>query len=231
MNLFSGMIDWLTDAGNWTGSSAIPDRLLQHIGVTLLVLVVAAVIALPVGLVIGHTRRGAGLIGAVTGALRAIPTLGLITLFGLALGIGLQAPVLAIIVLAIPSLLAGAYSGVQSINPALPQAARAIGMRPWQVVLTVELPLALPVIVGGIRAATLQVVATTTLAAYTSDTGLGRYIFAGLKSRDYPEMLGGSVLVIALALVLEVILAQCQRRSTRIADPGRTVSSTSATPR
>lgn len=231
MNLFSGMTGWLTDADNWTGASAIPDRLLQHIGVTLLVLVIAAVIAIPTGLVIGHTRRCAGVIGAVTGALRAIPTLGLLTLFGLALGIGLQAPVLAIIVLAIPSLLAGAYSGVQSIDPSVAQAARAIGMRPWQVVLTVELPLALPVIVGGIRAATLQVVATTTLAAYTSDTGLGRYIFSGLKSRDYPEMLGGSVLVIALALVLEVILAQCQRRSTRIADPGRTVSSTSATPR
>ena len=151
--------------------------------------------------------------------MRAIPTLGLLTLLGLWLGIGIEAPFIALVVLAIPSLLVGAYSGVEAIDSHTPQAAQAIGMRPAQVLLTVELPLALPVIVGGLRAATLQLVATTTLAAYTADTGLGRYIFSGLKTRDYAEMLGGAVLVIVVAVILELILATCQRLAHRVAIP------------
>ena len=124
--------------------------------------------------------------------------------------------------LAIPSLLAGAYSGFQAIDPELPAAARAIGMHRLQVVLRVELPLALPVIVGGVRAATLQLVATATLAAYTADTGLGRYIFSGLKTQDYAEMLGGAILVIVVALVLEIILGRCQNLAHRRAAPATT---------
>ena len=175
--------------------------------------------SIPAGLIIGHTRRGAAVVGAITGGVRAIPTLGLLTLLGLWLGIGIEAPFIALVVLAIPSLLVGAYSGVEAIDSHTPQAAQAIGMRPAQVLLTVELPLALPVIVGGIRAATLQLVATTTLAAYTADTGLGRYIFSGLKTRDYAEMLGGAVLVIVVAVILELILATCQRLAHRVAIP------------
>ena len=131
------------------------------------------------------------------------------------------AALLALVLLAVPSLLAGAYAGVQSIDPAIASAARAVGMSGPQVIVGVELPLALPVMVGGLRAATLQVVATATLAAYTSDTGLGRYLFAGLKSRDYPQMLAGALLVIALALLLELVLAALQRLCARIADPSR----------
>jgi len=158
-------------------------------------------------------------VGAVTGAARSIPTLGLLTVFGLAFGIGLKAPVLALVILAIPSLLAGTYAGIQAIDPAIPSAAKAVGMSPAQVIGKVEIPLALPVIVGGIRAAVLQVIATATLAAYISDTGLGRYLFSGLKSRDYTQMLGGAFVVILLALLMEVILASLQRAATRIADP------------
>ncbi|NLT29146.1 MAG: ABC transporter permease [Propionibacterium sp.] len=223
MNLLADALTWLTEATNWRGVNGIPNRLGQHLLLTLGTVLAASLLALPVGVLIGHTRRGAGWVGAITGAARSIPTLGLLTLFGLALGIGLEAPLLALIVLAIPSLLAGAYAGVQAIDPSISQAARAIGMSPRQVVFGVELPLALPVIVGGIRAATLQVVATATLAAYISDYGLGRYLFAGLKTRDYATMLGGAIVVIALALVLEILLAALQRLvTTRIADPGRT---------
>jgi len=164
-------------------------------------------VALPVGVVIGHTHRGAAFVGGLAGAARAIPTLGLLTLFGLALGIGLRAPLLALVVLAIPSLLAGAYAGIQAVDPSLTKAARAMGMRGWQILWRVEVPLGAPVIIGGIRAATLQVVATATLAAYVSDNGLGRYLFAGLKTHDYAQMVGGAFLVILLALVLEVGLA------------------------
>ncbi|MGY5318222.1 ABC transporter permease [Neomicrococcus lactis] len=219
MNLLAETVSWLSDPAHWTGSSGVPTRLLQHVLVTFVSVAIAALIALPAGVLIGHTRRGAGFVGALTGAARAIPTLGLLTLFGLALGIGLQAPVLALIILAIPSLLAGAYAGVQSVDVNTVAAARAIGMSPAQVIFKVELPLAMPVLVGGLRAATLQVVATATLAAYTSDTGLGRYLFAGLKSRDYPQMLAGSVLVVALAIVLELILSAVQRRAAAHAAP------------
>ncbi|MGJ3509074.1 ABC transporter permease [Enemella sp. A6] len=227
MSLLADALTWLTDPAHWSGTNGIPTRLGQHVLLTVGTVAAAGVIALPVGVLIGHTRRGAGWVGALTGAARAVPTLGLLTLFGLALGIGLRAPLLALIVLALPSLLAGAYAGVQAIDPAVSQAARAIGMSPRQVVWDVELPLALPVIVGGIRAATLQVVATATLAAYIADYGLGRYLFSGLKSRDYAAMLGGAIVVIALALLLEVLLAIVQRLvTTRIADPGRVAATT-----
>lgn len=219
MNLVTQAWTWLIDPAHWSGVSGIPNRLSEHIIVTFLALLVALIIALPIGAMIGHSRRGAGIIGAISGGMRAIPTLGLLTLLGLWLGIGIGAPFIALVVLAIPSLLVGAYSGVEAIDSQTPQAARAIGMRPSQVLLTVELPLALPVIVGGIRAATLQLVATTTLAAYTSDTGLGRYIFSGLKTRDYAEMLAGAVLVIIVAVILEIVLAWCQYLARRVAAP------------
>lgn len=222
MNLFLDALAWLADPAQWTGPSGVPTRVLQHLTITAAAVGVSAVLALPTGVLIGHTRKGAGIVGAIAGAARAIPTLGLLTLLGLALGIGLNAPLLALIVLAIPSVLAGAYAGVQNVDTAVTGAARAIGMSPRQVIFQVELPLASPVIIGGLRAATLQVVATATLAAYTADYGLGRYLFSGLKSRDYAEMLAGALLVAALALLLELALAAAQRMAAnRIAAPGR----------
>jgi len=221
MTSFLSAFAWLADHANWAGPSGIPARLAQHLAVTGLVMLIATAIALPTGILVGHTRRGAGVIGAIAGAARAIPTLGLLTLFGLAIGIGLRAPMLALIVLAIPSLLAGAYAGIQSVSEDVTDAARATGMSESQIVLQVEIPLAAPVIIGGIRSATLQVVSTATLAAYVADSGLGRYLFAGLKSRDYPQMLGGALLVIAMALILEVLLGAVQRLvSSRVTNPG-----------
>lgn len=219
MNYLRQAFSWLTDSSNWSGASGIPARIGEHLLITAIVVGLAAAIAVPVGVLVGHTRRGAAAVGAVTGAARSIPTLGLLTVFGLAFGIGLKAPVLALVILAIPSLLAGTYAGIQAIDPAIPSAAKAVGMSSAQVIGKVEIPLALPVIVGGIRAAVLQVIATATLAAYISDTGLGRYLFSGLKSRDYTQMLGGAFVVILLALLMEVILASLQRAATRIADP------------
>ena len=219
MNYLRQAFSWLTDSSNWSGASGIPARIGEHLLITAIVVGLAAAIAVPVCVLVGHTRRGAAAVGAVTGAARSIPTLGLLTVFGLAFGIGLKAPVLALVILAIPSLLAGTYAGIQAIDPAIPSAAKAVGMSPAQVIGKVEIPLALPVIVGGIRAAVLQVIATATLAAYISDTGLGRYLFSGLKSRDYTQMLGGAFVVILLALLMEVILASLQRAATRIADP------------
>ncbi|PRI11428.1 ABC transporter permease [Leucobacter massiliensis] len=211
MNLFAEALAWLADPANWQGPAGIPARTLQHLGVSALALLIAGAVALPAGVLIGHTRRGAGLVGGLSGAARALPTLGLLTLFGLALGIGLAAPLLALIVLAIPSLLAGAYAGVQAVDATVPDSARAVGFTPAQVILRAEVPLALPVMIGGVRAATLQVISTATLAAYTADLGLGRYLFAGLKSRDFAQMLGGALLVVLLTVAVELLLAWGQR--------------------
>ncbi|GGA64010.1 ABC transporter permease [Pseudoclavibacter endophyticus] len=220
MSILLDALAWLVDPANWSGASGIPARVGEHLLIVLATIALAGAVAWPLGAFVGHARRGAAAVAAVTGAARAIPTLGLLTLFGLWLGIGLGAPLIALVVLAIPSLLAGTYAGMHAIAPDIPAAASAIGMTPLQVVARVELPLALPVIIGGLRAATLQVVATATLAAYISDLGVGRYIFAGLKLADYGRMLGGAIVVIVIALALELILALAQRLAvTRVANP------------
>jgi osmoprotectant transport system permease protein len=211
MNLLLEGIAWVLDPANWTGAGSIPQRIGEHLLITAIVLALAAAIALPIGVIIGHTGRGRDLAVMLSGGLRALPTLGVLALFGLWLGIGLSAPILALVILAIPPLLAGAYAGFESVDRRTIDSARAVGMRERQIVGKVELPLSLPILVGGIRSATLQIVATATLAAYVADFGLGRFIFQGLKTRDYAEMLGGSVLVIILALVVDGCFALTQR--------------------
>ncbi|GAA1525186.1 osmoprotectant transport system permease protein [Agromyces terreus] len=211
MNLFLDAFAWIFDPVNWSGAGSIPQRLWEHIWISAVVLLIASAIALPAGAVIGHTGRGRESAVRVSGGLRALPTLGVLTLFGLWIGIGLAAPIIALVILAIPPLLAGAYAGFESVDRRTIDAARAMGMRESQIVGRVELPLGLPIIVGGIRSATLQIIATATLAAYIADDGLGRFIFAGLKTRDYAEMLGGSILVIVLALVVDGCFAITQR--------------------
>ena len=211
MNLFADAINWILDPANYTGLNAIPLRLAQHLLFTLVTLLIASAIAIPLGYLIGHTGRGRGLAVTTSGGLRAIPTLGLLTLVALYVGIGAGAPLVALTVLAIPPILAGAYTGFEAIDRRTVDAARAVGMSELQIVRKVEIPLGLPLLIGGLRSATLQVIATATLAAYVSNIGLGRYLFTGLKTRDYAEMLGGSILVIGLALVLEGLFVLIQR--------------------
>ena len=210
-NPFLDSLDWLGDPLRWSGPDGIPLRTLEHLGYTALGVLVAALLAVPIGLYVGHTGRFKGLAVAAAGAARALPTLGLVTLFALLVGIGLTAPLLSFVILAIPSLLAGAYSAVESADPATVDAARAQGMTEWQILTRVELPLGMPLLVGGVRGATVQVVATAMLAAYVGSGGLGRYIFQGLGSQDYPQMIAGSLLVIVLALVLDLALLLLQR--------------------
>ncbi len=211
MTLLEEALAWFTDPSHWSGSGGLLVRLVQHLAVTSGVVAVAVVLAVPVGIAIGHAHRGQFAVTASTGAARALPTLGLLTLLGLWLGIGLEAPMLALLVLALPPLLASASSGIASADPVTVDAARSIGLTEWQVIRDVELPAAAPILMGGLRSTVLQVVATATLAAYTADAGLGRFIFAGLKTRDYSQMLAGSLLVVALALVLDGVLALAQR--------------------
>lgn len=216
MNQLRAALDWLADGQNWTGANGAGVLLWQHLWYSLLAVAIAAAVAIPVGWWVGHTRRGRGLAVGVAGAARALPTLGLVTLFGLMLGVGLQAPILALVVLAIPSVLAGAYSSLEAVDPQVVDGARASGMSELQVLSKVEVPLGMPVLVGGLRSAMLQVIATATLAAYVGGGGLGRLLFLGLKTQRYDLMLAASLLVIALALASEIVFTLLQRLLTPV---------------
>ena len=225
MTLFLEALGWLFARENWDGAGGILSRLQQHLYFTLAVVAVACVLALPAGVAIGHTRRGVAVVPMITASARALPTLGLLTLVGLWSGLGLVAPFFALLVLAIPPMLAGAYAGITSAEPVTVDAACAIGLSSWQVLTQVELPAAVPLLLEGLRSTTLQVVATATLAAYTADVGLGRFLFAGLKTRDYAQMIGGALLVVVLALVLDLLLVQAKRLITRKLDPSTRIAS------
>ena len=210
MNIFAQAISWLVDPAHYGGPDGIDTRTGEHIMISLVVLAIAAVVAIPVGYLIGHTGRGRGIV-VVSGGVRALPTLGLMILIALNVGIGPEAPIIAFVVLAIPSILAGAYAGFEAVDRRTIDAARAVGMTEWQIVTKVEIPLGLPLLMGGLRSAALQVIATATLADYVSAGGLGHFLFLGLQTRDYPQMLAGSVVVVLLALVSEVLFAILER--------------------
>jgi osmoprotectant transport system permease protein len=209
MNHFGNAFAWLFEPVQWSGPTGIPARILEHLGYTGLAVLLGLVIALPIGAVIGHTGKAGVLVGAVNG-LRAIPELGLLILLVLLMGIGVLPVTLALITLAIPPILAGTYAGIRNVDPAVVDAARGMGMREGRILWSVELPNALPLILGGLRAATLQVLATATIAAYVSLGGLGRYVIDGLYIRDFPQALGGTYVIAALALVVEGLLIGLQ---------------------
>ncbi|WP_336249076.1 ABC transporter permease [Stomatohabitans albus] len=219
MDIFSEAFQWLGQASSWVGPSGIGMRIIQHLGVSLLAVVVALLLIGPLGMWLGHRRSPGKLIWTFTAAARSVPTLALLTLVALMLGIGLKAPLIALIVLAIPSILAATYSGIWAVDDQVIDAMRGSGMNERQILMLVEIPLALPVILGGIRNAMLQVFSTATLAAYTADIGLGRYIFAGLKAKDYPLMLGGAILVTVLTLTIDIGFEFLQQRSITRAVP------------
>jgi osmoprotectant transport system permease protein len=203
---------WILDPAHWAGANGIPARTLEHIWYSFLTLVLASAIALPIGFAIGHTGRLRGLAVGASGALRALPTLGLVVYLALIMAnISIVPPLIALTVLAIPPLLAGAYSGLESVDRRTIDAARAVGMTSWQVFTKVELPLGLPLVIGGVRSAALQVIATWTVAAILPVGGLGRYLIDGLPVQDYAQMLGGSIIVVALALVVDGLFALLQR--------------------
>lgn len=207
----SAVLGWFTDPANWTGGDGVPTRLLEHIFYVLLTVVIAAVIAIPVGAWVGHTGRGGFVVVSSANSLRALPTLGLLVLLVNAVGLGLVPPIAALVVLAIPPILAGTYAGVQAVDRAVVDAARGMGMSGREVLFQVELPNALPLLIGGLRSATLQVISTATIAAFVALGGLGRYIIDGLSVQDYTQMAAGSILVGVLAVVADLALAGLQR--------------------
>lgn len=207
MNLFLDAWQYITDGANWGGPSGIEHRIGQHLWYSFLTVIVSAAVAVPLGLIIGHTRRGAAVLVGFANAMRALPTLGLLTFLVLLLGLGLIPPLLALITVGIPPLLAGAYAGIANVPADVVDASRAVGMTERQILFRVEVPNAMPILLSGLRGATLQVVATATIAAYVNLGGLGRYIFDGISLYRYDRVLVGALLVALLAMLLDGLLA------------------------
>ncbi|WP_329004235.1 ABC transporter permease [Kribbella sp. NBC_00709] len=202
------MWEYLTDSFNWSGNEGIWARILQHLWYTFAALGLSVVIALPIGLRIGHTRRGAFLAINLGNAARALPSLGLLMIAVLLTNhIGFLPVLIALVALGIPPILASTYAGLSGVDPATIDAARGMGMTGREILTKVEIPIGLPLIISGIRSATLQIVSTATIAALVSLGGLGRYVVDGLKLRDFPQMFTGALLVALLAIVLDAVFA------------------------
>lgn len=202
--IISDTIAWIVDH---LADGELGLRIGEHLFYTFISVLIATVIAVPVGYLIGHTGKGREIAVGVSGAARALPSFGLILLLIGLVGV-VQRPIAAFaafVILAIPSILAGAYSGIQAIDRSTIDAARAVGMTEWQILWKVEAPLGLHLLVSGLRAATLQVVATVTLAAYINLGALGYDILQGIPLRRDAQVLGAAIVVIILALVLDAL--------------------------
>jgi osmoprotectant transport system permease protein len=201
VNLLHFINAFFGDGAHWHGYNGIPTRVGEHVGYTLQALAIAALIALPVGLVTGHYGRGGNVLAMIAVAGRALPTFGLLVLMTLLVGFGMVNVMTPLVVLAVPPILVTTYEAMRSVDPSPVDAARGMGMSEAGVLLQVELPAALPLILGGLRSGAIQIVSTATIAAYVSLGGLGRYIVDGLYQRDYEKVVGGATLVAGLALV------------------------------
>jgi osmoprotectant transport system permease protein len=210
VSVVNEVVAWLTDPAQWSGPDGIPVRLLQHLWYSLLATAIAAAIALPIGVLVGHTGRGAVFAVNLTNLGRAIPTLGILILVFTLAGFGIIPVLVALTALAVPPIVTNSYIGVRSVDREVREAAEGMGMRGRQVLWKVELPVAMPLIMAGIRTSTVQVVATATLAAFVGLGGLGRYLIDGLSQRDLPQVVGGAVLVAVLSLLTELALGRVQ---------------------
>jgi osmoprotectant transport system permease protein len=201
MNVLHFINNFFSDSAHWHGYDGIPTRLREHIQYSLIALAIAAAIGLPAGLLTGHTGRGGNTVAFVATAGRALPSFGLLVLMFVLLGLGLTPVMIPLVVLAVPPILVTTYEAVRSVGPSPVDAARGMGMAESRVLFQVELPVALPLILSGLRSAAIQIVSTATIAAYVSLGGLGRYIVDGLYQRNYEKVVGGATLVAVLALV------------------------------
>lgn len=207
MTFLGQVVTWFATAQHWSGEAGIPARLLQHVLMSGASTGVAAAIALPPGILLGHLRRGGNLAINVSNAGRAIPSFAVLVIALELFGIGARPAFIALVLLAIPPIVTNAYVGVSQVSPELRDAARGIGMRELKILTAVEIPLALPLIMAGIRTSAVNVVATATLAALVAWGGLGRYIVDGLGQRDPVQIFAGALLVATLAILTEVGLA------------------------
>jgi osmoprotectant transport system permease protein len=220
MNLIVQGFLWIFDPAHYVTTAVgtgIPDALGAHLLLTVVSLAITTVIAFPLGLYIGHTGRGRRVGIIASNVARAFPSLGVIAIFFVlfqpifGLGYNFAADIVAFILLGIPPLLAGAYAGLEAVDRQTIDAARAIGMTEWQILTKVEIPLGARIVVGGFRSTTLQIIATVTIASLYGQLSLGTFIANGLAQRDFPQMIAGAILVIALALIVDGLLALLQR--------------------
>lgn len=221
--MISHVFTWLNDPAHWRDTpdfTGIPTQLLNHLRYSVIAVAIALAIALPLGLLIGHTGRGTWAVAAIN-AVRAIPGVGLLVLLAVIISphfhgrtdLGYLIPTeIVLVVIAIPPVLANTYAGVQNVDPEVRDAASGMGMTGLQVLRQVELPCSLPLIFSGLRSATLQVIATATIASYLPLLGgLGRFIYDGFHQQDFPQMISGGVLVALLAMIVDLLLAAVQR--------------------
>jgi osmoprotectant transport system permease protein len=221
------LLAWIGDPASWQGETGIPFRTVEHLALCAVSLLAAAAVALPAGLWIGHTGKGSALVVNIANIGRAIPSYAVIVMIlpvSLALspeyGLDLIPTFVAMVVLAIPPILINAYAGLQAVDRELLEAGRGMGLTERQVLGDLELPLAAPVIIGGFRTATLNVIATATIGAVVGFGGLGRFILDGRAKgiSGTGELIGGAILVTVVAITVDLLLAWMQRRAARRAD-------------
>ncbi|MEU6812096.1 ABC transporter permease [Streptomyces sp. NPDC046831] len=200
MNVLHFVSAFFSDGAHWHGYDGIPARMAEHLRYCVIALGLAAAVALPAGLLTGHYGRGGNTVALIATAGRALPSFGLLVLMFIVFGFGLLPVMVPLVVLAVPPILVTTYEAVRSVDPSPVDAARGMGMGEFRVLFRVELPVALPLILSGLRSAAIQIVSTATIAAYVSLGGLGRYIIDGLYQRDYEKVVGGATLVAVLAL-------------------------------
>jgi osmoprotectant transport system permease protein len=218
MSFLVSVAEWFADPAHWQGSDGIPTRVFEHLQLSGLSVAVAAAIALPLGLYIGHTGRGAFLAVNVANVGRALPSLAILAFalpvsFALGLGLGFWPTFMALVPLAIPPILTNAYVAVRSADPDTVEAARGMGMRELQVLRAVEIPAGLPIILAGLRTATVNVIATATLGAIVAGPALGRYIVDGFALQEFERLFAGALLVAILALGTELGFGLLERMS------------------
>lgn len=221
LSFFSQVGEWFTDPARWSGSSGIPTRLWEHVQTSGVAVLLAALIALPVAMYIGHKRRFEFVVVSLANVGRAIPAFGLLVFFVILIGLRLGWPaqyrpavILTMVVLAIPPILTNTYVGIQAVDPDVVDAGRGMGMSEGQVLRRVEFPLAVPLIVAGLRGAAVQVIATATLAAFVAGGGLGRYIVDSFAISDEVGIFSGAVLVALLAIFAELAFGVLRRAVT-----------------
>ncbi|WP_137988630.1 ABC transporter permease [Streptomyces vilmorinianum] len=213
MGIVTDAWSWLTTGANWAGDGGVWHRLGEHVYVSGLALLLACAVALPLGLGLGHLGRGGTVAVNVSNAGRAIPVFAVLALFMVSplRNAGYVPTVIALVLFAVPPLLTNAYVGMREVDRAVVEAARGMGMSGGQLFLKVELPLARPLVMTGLRSAAVQVVATATIAAMVGQGGLGRIITAGFNTYNTPQVVAGALLVALLALLVEAVLVGADR--------------------
>lgn len=230
MTFLVKVVQWFLNPAHWHGDFGVPNRIEEHVLMSLAATGAAALVALPIGLTLGHFGRGGAIAINISNVGRALPSFAILVLAVQVVGIGPKPAFLALVALAIPPMVTNSFVGMRDVDAELRDAARGLGMSDLRVLLRVELPNALPVVMAGVRTAGVQVVATATLAALVGWGGLGRFIIDGFSQLDYVQVFAGALLVVALSAVAELTLALLQRaltpaglRSASAADRGRAV--------